>query len=715
MKRIRLLRGRRVAQLLALTAVVAALAPGAAAAAAPADPDPRVAQTSALAALGPSKSGPSATAIDRAAAGPPSRFVALAPARILDTRTGLGGSYRLGAGHTITLQVTGAGGVPAAATAVALNLTADNTGGAGFVSAWPAGLAQPTVSNVNVTGAGQSVANLAVVALPANGQVAMFSYGATDLIADVAGYFVASPSAKDGRFVGQVPRRVLDTRGGNPLPADGTVDVPVAGHAGVPPTGASAVVLTVTGTEAGGAGYVTAWPTGADRPTASVLNLPGAGATVANLVVVPLGAGGHVSLYSYSGGHLLADVAGYVTDGSAPNSAIGLFVPLTPERVLDSRIGLGFACRVGAGRSFDLTLANTAGIPASGVGAVLTNLTVTEPDGAGFVTGWPALTTRPTASNVNVNGAGQTVAAAAVTTVGQGGSVSLYSYSSAHVLADVAGYFLGSPVASDGTTTAAGPCGVSPSANWIETFNLYREMAGLPPVVENPAWQSGLDLHSQWMVTNETVGHNEIPGTPIFSPEGDEAGKSSNVSAGYGSLPPPQEVIEGWMTAPFHAAAMLDPALTATAFSLKGDSDFWAASLDVRRGALVEFDTLIAEPVLWPGPGSTVPVNAFAGNESPDPGLACPGFHGLPVVVLLPGHRFNGPEPTNGFTAQMSGPGGSLEVCTISSSTRPEYAGLAHRNAAFVMPRDPLADGPYTVTIASSIQGPITWSFAVNT
>ena len=714
MNRARSRRRRGVAQLLVLTGVVAALAPGAAVAA-PADPDPRGVQSSSPPALWPSPTGPSATPTGRTAAGVPSRFVALAPARILDTRTGLGGSPRLGAGQTMTLQVTGLGGVPAGATAVALNLTADKTGGAGFVSAWPAGLAQPTVSNVNVTGAGQSVANLAVVALPANGQVSLFSSDATDLIADVAGYFVASPSATDGRFVGQVPQRVLDTRSGARVPADGTVDVPIAGHAGVPATGVSAVVLTVTGTEAGGAGFVTTWPTGADRPTASVLNLPGPGATVANLVVVPLGTGGSVSLYSYSGGHLVADVAGYVTDGSAPSSTAGLFVPLTPERVLDSRIGLGFACRVGAGQTFDLKLANTAGIPASGVGAVLTNLTVAEPGGAGFVTGWPALTARPTASNVNVSGAGHTVAAAAVTAVGQGASVSLYSYSSAHVLADVAGYFLGSPVASDGTAAPAAECAVSPSAGWIETFNVYRSMAGLPPVVENPAWQSGLDLHSQWMVTNETIGHSEIPGSPIYTPEGDEAGKNSNVSAGSGSFPPPEQIIEGWMTAPFHAAAMLDPALTATGFSLKGDIDFWAASLDVRRGADVEYDTIITAPVLWPGPGSTVPVNAFAGNESPDPGLACPGFDGLPVVVMLPGHRFEIPEPTNGFTAQMSGPGGALEVCTIASSTRPEYAGLSYTNGAIVMPRDPLADGTYTVTIASSTQAPITWSFSVDT
>jgi len=500
------------------------------------------------------------------------------------------------------------------------------------------------------------------------------------------------------------------------VPADGKVDVPISGQAGVPATGVSAVVLTVTATESGAAGFVTAWPTGADRPTASVLNLPGAGATVANLVVVPLGDDGQVSLYSYSGGHLLADVAGYITDGSAPGSTNGLFVPLTPERVLDTRVGIGVACRVGAGQSRELKLANTAGIPASGVAAVLTNLTVAEPDGAGFVTGWPARTAMPTASNVNVTGAGQTVAAAAVTALGQGGAVSLYSYSSAHVLADVAGYFLGSPVASDGTTVPPADCELSPDAGWLETLNFYRSTAGLAPVAADPALYPSLLAHSQWMVLNHTICHCELAGTPGYSAEGDEAARSSVISAGSGFFPNERDSVEGWLTAPFHADGMLDPALRSSGFALAGDSNFWGASLDVRRGAdELDFNSMIAETVLWPGPGSTVSVNAYAGNESPDPELACPGFTGLPLVILMAGSRFHEPEPTAGFTASMSGPGGPVEVCPITGASRPEWEYLEYSNSAFVMAKDPLTDGTYTVTIASTIQAPITWSFSVDT
>lgn len=370
-----------------------------------------------------------------------SRFVGLAPERILDTRSGLGGSTHLGAGDTITLAVTGAGGVPGGASAVVLNLTATNSDGPGYVSVWPAGTERPTVSNVNVTGAGQTVANLAVVALPSSGELSVFSYAGADVVADVAGYFEPVAVSAAGRFVGQAPERILDTRPGAPLPAASEVPVAVAGHGGVPLAGASAVVMTITATEALAPGYVTAWPSGQERPTASVLNLPDAGATVANLVVVPLGADGAVRLFTQSGAHLVADVAGYVTDASAPAGSDGLFVPLDPARIADSREGQGLG-RLEAQVEAELGLDGAGGIPITGVDGVVVNLTVTEPDGPGFVTAWPAGAARPETSNVNVVEAGQTVAAAAIVTAGEGSAMGLWSYSGSHLVVDVAGWFI---------------------------------------------------------------------------------------------------------------------------------------------------------------------------------------------------------------------------------------------------------------------------------
>ena len=83
----------------------------------------------------------------------------------------------------------------------------------------------------------------------------------------------------------------------------------VVGRGGVA-VDAVAVVLNVTVTEAVAAGFVTVFPCGGDRPTASSLNFV-AGSTVANAVVVKVGVGGQVCVFTQSATHLVVDVDGY--------------------------------------------------------------------------------------------------------------------------------------------------------------------------------------------------------------------------------------------------------------------------------------------------------------------------------------------------------------------------------------------------------------------
>ena len=396
--------------------------------------------------IGPSASHAAEAAREAGAAeAATARFVPLAPARILDTRSGVGGvGGRLAAGATVTLPMAGRGGVPAAgAVAVAFNLTAVDAAAAGFFTASPAGEARPVVSNLNVTGRGQTVANLVVVRLGAGGAVNLFSQTGGDLVVDVAGYWTAATAATAGRFVALKPSRLLDSRVGNgatgAVPAGGRIDLAVAGRGGVPATGAAAVVLNLTATDAAAPGYVSAWPTGGVQPLASVLNLPARGATVPNLVVVPIGAGGKVSLFAQAGAQLVADVAGWFTGESAPSGTDGLFVPLSPARLLDTRPN-GI---VGAGQTRLLPVGGNGGVPAAGVAAVVLNLTGTEARAAGYVTAFPAQTTMPLASNLNLPAAGATVANAAVVALGEGEALRLFSQQGTHLVVDVAGYFQG--------------------------------------------------------------------------------------------------------------------------------------------------------------------------------------------------------------------------------------------------------------------------------
>ena len=125
--------------------------------------------------------------------------------------------------------------------------------------------------------------------------------------------------ASTGGFIDVTPARVLDTRVpiGQPskakLATGRPISVAVAGHAGVPQTGAASVTMNVTVANPETSGYLTVWPCGEPQPDASNLNFQ-AGVNVPNLVSVKLPANGGLCFFSTASTDVLADVAGYTTD-----------------------------------------------------------------------------------------------------------------------------------------------------------------------------------------------------------------------------------------------------------------------------------------------------------------------------------------------------------------------------------------------------------------
>jgi glucose/arabinose dehydrogenase len=216
--------------------------------------------------------------------------------------------------------VAGRAGVPGDAGVVALNVTVDAARESGFVTVHACGTALPTASNLNYI-AGQTVANAVVARVGSGGAVCFYTDGATDLIVDVTGVFPATTlNALDA------PQRLLDTRpgqftadgsfaGGGIPPAGSTLQLLVAGRAGVPAS-AAAVILNVTADAAEDDGFVTVHPTGTGRPNASNLNYK-QGQTIANAAIARVGAGGQICLYTFGSTHLIVDVAGWLT-GPAP-------------------------------------------------------------------------------------------------------------------------------------------------------------------------------------------------------------------------------------------------------------------------------------------------------------------------------------------------------------------------------------------------------------
>ncbi|MET9950747.1 hypothetical protein ABZ135_04255 [Streptomyces sp. NPDC006339] len=254
----------------------------------------------------------------------------------------------------------------------------------------------------------------------------------------------APPTATPGRFVPVEPTRFLDTRSGLGVPkarvgAGGTVKLKVAGVQGVPATGVTAVVMNVTAVAPTGSGFITVYPDGEPRPAASSLNYT-APRTLSNLVTVAV-RNGSVNLYNSSGAvDLIADVAGYYTTAPDRGSAM---TSIEPTRFLDTRSGLGAPkARVGAGGTVKLKVAGVHGVPATGVTAVVMNVTAVAPTANGFVTVHPDGRPLPAVSNINYT-AGRTLPNLVVVPVVNGTVALRNSAGTVDLLADVTGYFSG--------------------------------------------------------------------------------------------------------------------------------------------------------------------------------------------------------------------------------------------------------------------------------
>jgi hypothetical protein len=76
------------------------------------------------------------------------------------------------------------------------------------------------------------------------------------------------------------------------------------------------------------------------------------------------------------------------------------------------------------------------------VGAVVLNVTVTQPTGSGYLTVYPHGVTRPASSNLNFV-AGQTVPNLVIAPVGANGNVDFYTGTTGttQIVADVSGWF----------------------------------------------------------------------------------------------------------------------------------------------------------------------------------------------------------------------------------------------------------------------------------
>ncbi|MDG4823233.1 hypothetical protein O7635_15360 [Asanoa sp. WMMD1127] len=373
-------------------------------------------------------------------------YTPLAPARILDSRTGNGAPKQIvGQGATVHLQVAGRGGVPASGvSAVVLNLTVTGTLGNGYLTAYPDGAARPAAASISF-GKGWTRANTITVAVGEGGYVNIFqsSLGA-HVIADVAGYYSGDEAAPVGStyIPDEEQWRLDDTRAGGYPPLPGGSWIRYSIYFPNNPVWTSAITafaVNVTAVNPSTTGYLTTWNGTGDPPAGvSALNY-GIGGIWPNSAIVPAApcefcpedpTRRMFGVYTSGTTHWLVDVIGYYFNDAVDGLK---FAPVTPQRILDTRTTS--AIGPGSTRTVDAAAAATPETYALSL-----NVTAVAPTANTYLTVWPG-GPRPAVSTLNPS-AGQTISNGTTAEVNETNQFQIYNNGgSTNVVVDMGGRF----------------------------------------------------------------------------------------------------------------------------------------------------------------------------------------------------------------------------------------------------------------------------------
>jgi hypothetical protein len=247
--------------------------------------------------------------------------------------------------------------------------------------------------------------------------------------------------------------RLVDTRMAHvgpsgPLVAGGVVNYRITG--GVVPTGAVAITANVTITRQKGSGTFYIAPTiDSSVPLpASTINFP-AKDNRANGITVGLSDQGTVAvMFSGSGGTVtdfIIDVTGYYMPGTA-GAGYNAFGPV---RFVDSRKAFGISGILVAQRPQTFAVTGQHGLPATGITAVVGNITVYKPSAVAYIYIGPDRVNIPTSSTINFP-KGDIRANNFIVPLAPDGTLSIVmaglpaGSATAHVIVDISGYFTSS-------------------------------------------------------------------------------------------------------------------------------------------------------------------------------------------------------------------------------------------------------------------------------
>jgi adhesin/invasin len=302
-----------------------------------------------------------------------------------------------------------------------------------------------------------------------------------------------------------------------------SINVNVTPGGSAAPSGATAVVLVVTQTSnftsnpnsPNSGNYVQVFPAGGST-TASAVNAYFPNQLVSNLVTVPVGTGGAVTLHSLIDCHVIVDEEGYYSAPSGTSTA-GTYNPVNPFRLTNG-------ANISGGTPTKIQVTGNGGVPA-GATAATVNLTVTNDQVGGFLQTYPnTQPTSPQTSNLNYNGGGQIVATRDVVTLATDGTFTVWSNAPVTIFVDLNGwygsasnpagsyYFAGSGVSRAHDTRISGD--TIPAGKTLSVAIAGNPASGVPTGATGAVLNVTIDKQTN-PATRPGIGFLEVyPGTP---------------------------------------------------------------------------------------------------------------------------------------------------------------------------------------------------------
>ncbi len=240
-----------------------------------------------------------------------------------------------------------------------------------------------------------------------------------------------------------------------------TVRIQVTGRCGVP-TEATAAAISLVATNVTAPGFLTVWGGPSVRPEASNLNFV-RGNTVANSAVVQLSGAGTIDVYTSVPADVIVDVTAVFAPAPGP-VASGRFMASAPQRLLDTR-------SIGARGTGELRVPLPPGVAPDAV-ALAVSVTAVDAAAPGFLTAYPAGTSRPDVSVVNTDRFNTTRANALFVPVTPDG-IAVFRSMDTDVIVDLWGWFTGPSAASstDGLFVPQSPSRVWDSRGSLDPLN----------------------------------------------------------------------------------------------------------------------------------------------------------------------------------------------------------------------------------------------------